>query len=193
MADSDRYAELAARLNEERARLEGVRADYDVIAQSRFHALRMLWFSLKAVLGFSSPDDVCATWSKGITPSLAGSRAQTRARTVGSRRRRQSTRRRVEPAHRLAPAIGATRCHHRHSRIQPSRRDRALFAIDCRFVVRVARGPVRRRRRRFDGWNGRADRAAWTASTSSATGATPASFTPATAVPRSRSAATSAF
>ncbi len=82
MADSDRYAELAARLKEERARLEGVRTDYDVIAQSRFHSLRMLWFSLKAVLGFSSPDDVCATWSKGITPSLAGSRAQTRARTV---------------------------------------------------------------------------------------------------------------
>src|SRR5580698_7893775 len=82
MADSDRYAELAARLNEERARLEGVRADYDVIAQSRFHSLRMLWFSLKAVFGFSSPDDVCATWSKGITPSLAGSRAQARARTV---------------------------------------------------------------------------------------------------------------
>ncbi len=82
MADPDRYAELAARLNEERSRLEGVRADYDVIAQSRFHSLRMLWFSLKAVFGFSSPDDVCATWSKGITPSLAGARAHSRARTV---------------------------------------------------------------------------------------------------------------
>src|SRR5271155_1077764 len=78
MTEPNRYGELEARLTEERLRLEGVRSDYDVITQSRFHAMRMLWFSLKAFLGFSTANDVCATWSKGITPSLAGRRAYVR-------------------------------------------------------------------------------------------------------------------
>ncbi|HVA32740.1 MAG TPA: glycosyltransferase family 2 protein, partial [Candidatus Baltobacteraceae bacterium] len=71
MTDS-RYAELTARLEEERARLASVRADYERITRSRFHALRMLWFSLKQLLGFSSPNDVYAVWSPGIAPSIAG-------------------------------------------------------------------------------------------------------------------------
>ncbi|HTA39546.1 MAG TPA: glycosyltransferase [Candidatus Acidoferrales bacterium] len=75
MSGANRYGELQMRLNEERTRLEGVRADYDSIAESRFHALRMLWFSFKAVLGISSPDDVYAIWSRGVTPKLAGRRA----------------------------------------------------------------------------------------------------------------------
>jgi GT2 family glycosyltransferase len=83
MSGANRYSELQMRLNEERARLEGVRADYDSIAQSRFHALRMLWFSFKAVFGFSSADDVYAIWSQGVTPRLAGRRAQVRATDEG--------------------------------------------------------------------------------------------------------------
>jgi GT2 family glycosyltransferase len=75
MTEPSRYDELAARLKEERARLESVRADYDAITRSRFHALRMLWFSLKQLLGFASPNDVYAVWSAGITPTLTGKRA----------------------------------------------------------------------------------------------------------------------
>ncbi len=59
-------AELAARLNDERQRLDDLRADYEWIMRSRFHALRVLWFSLKQVLGIASPDDVFATWSPGM-------------------------------------------------------------------------------------------------------------------------------
>lgn len=74
MIDSSRYRELSARLEEERARLASVRADYERITRSRFHALRMLWFSLKQLLGFSSPNDVYAVWSAGLAPSLNGLR-----------------------------------------------------------------------------------------------------------------------
>jgi O-antigen biosynthesis protein len=79
MTDPSRYRELSARLAEERATLERVRADYEVITHSRFHGLRMLWFSIKQLLGRSSPDDVYATWSTGLTPSVAA-RGKSRAR-----------------------------------------------------------------------------------------------------------------
>ncbi len=59
-------AELAARLSDERQRLDDLRSDYEFIMRSRFHALRVLWFSLKQVLGIASPDDVFATWSPGM-------------------------------------------------------------------------------------------------------------------------------
>lgn len=76
MPEPDRYRELSARLSEERTRLEALRADYDAIVSSRFHGLRMLWFSLKHVLGMSSPNDVYATWSRGLSPTLTGRRGQ---------------------------------------------------------------------------------------------------------------------
>jgi O-antigen biosynthesis protein len=58
---------LAEQLAEERRLLNGLRADYSAITKSRFHALRMLWFSLKAMLGFHNPKDVFAVWSPGLT------------------------------------------------------------------------------------------------------------------------------
>jgi len=59
--------DLADRLADERRLLNRLRDDYAVITKSRFHALRMLWFSLKALLGFHQPQDVFATWSPGLT------------------------------------------------------------------------------------------------------------------------------
>jgi O-antigen biosynthesis protein len=78
--DRGRSRELAARLSEERSRLESVRADYETITQSRFHALRMLWFSLKQLFGVAGAADVYATWSRGVTPNLTGRRARSRQR-----------------------------------------------------------------------------------------------------------------
>jgi GT2 family glycosyltransferase/glycosyltransferase involved in cell wall biosynthesis len=80
MNENGRYRELEARVRDERARLEGVRADYEVIMRSRFHALRMLWFSLKQLFGFSSSSDVYAAWSTGVELSLTGSRRKSRAK-----------------------------------------------------------------------------------------------------------------
>jgi GT2 family glycosyltransferase/glycosyltransferase involved in cell wall biosynthesis len=59
--------DLAERLADERRQLNRLRDDYAVITKSRFHALRMLWFSLKAILGFRQPEDVFAVWSPGLT------------------------------------------------------------------------------------------------------------------------------
>ncbi|HEY1977134.1 MAG TPA: glycosyltransferase [Candidatus Baltobacteraceae bacterium] len=74
MNENGRYRELEARVRDERTRLESVRADYEVIMRSRFHALRMLWFSIKQLFGVSSPSDVYAAWSAGLEPSLTGGR-----------------------------------------------------------------------------------------------------------------------
>ena len=62
---------LGGELAEERRRLATLRADYAVVVRSRFHALRVLWFSLKQLLGFASPRDRYAVWSPGITLSQA--------------------------------------------------------------------------------------------------------------------------
>lgn len=70
MNEPSEYRDLLARLSEERARLENARANYETITQSRFHALRMVWFSLKHLLGKASPHDVYAVWSKGTTVHL---------------------------------------------------------------------------------------------------------------------------
>ena len=59
--------DLAERLANERRLLNRLCDDYTAITRSRFHALRMLWFSLKALLGFSSPKDLFAVWSSGLT------------------------------------------------------------------------------------------------------------------------------
>jgi O-antigen biosynthesis protein len=66
-----RYRELADRVSEERATLDRIRDDYQTITRSRFHALRMLWFSVKQLFGRSSPDDMYAVWSGGVAPSVA--------------------------------------------------------------------------------------------------------------------------
>lgn len=63
---------LLERLREERERLASVRVDYERVTQSRFHAMRMLWFSLKHLLGMASPSDVYAAWSAGMAPSITG-------------------------------------------------------------------------------------------------------------------------
>ena len=59
--------DLAERLADERRLLNRLRDDYAAITKSRFHALRMLWFSLKAMLGFRAAEDVFAVWSPGLT------------------------------------------------------------------------------------------------------------------------------
>ena len=69
MNEGGRYRELEARVREERARLESVRADYEVIMRSRFHTLRMLWFCLKQLFGFPTSGDVYAAWSTGVEPT----------------------------------------------------------------------------------------------------------------------------
>lgn len=45
-----------------------LRSNYLTITESRFHALRMLWFSLKALLTRDSAKDRYAVWSRGIAP-----------------------------------------------------------------------------------------------------------------------------
>src|SRR5690348_10068297 len=65
MTEPTDHRELLARLADERARLDQARAQYETITRSRFHALRMLWFSLKHLIGKASPNDVYAVWSTG--------------------------------------------------------------------------------------------------------------------------------
>jgi GT2 family glycosyltransferase len=68
--DQETLNAAAQRLSEERRRQETLRSDYARIASSRFHALRMLWFSIKALLGMSSPEDRYAVWSPGMAVSV---------------------------------------------------------------------------------------------------------------------------
>lgn len=75
MGQPSAYGELVARLSDEQDRLETLRADYERITASRFHALRLLWFSLKAVLGRSSPEDVYAVWSPRFGPRVVATRS----------------------------------------------------------------------------------------------------------------------
>jgi GT2 family glycosyltransferase len=58
------------RLIEERRRLESLRTDYAHIMRSRFHGLRMFWFSLKAMLGLPVAGDRYAVWSPGMALSV---------------------------------------------------------------------------------------------------------------------------
>lgn len=68
MSKPSLHRELSERLTEERVVLNKLRSDYNQITRSRFHALRMMWFSLKQLLGMSSDADVYAAWSSGIAP-----------------------------------------------------------------------------------------------------------------------------
>ena len=66
--ESGQVESLIARLKGERERRDALRAEYRIVSASRFHGLRMLWFSLKATLGWISPSDRYAAWSSGIAP-----------------------------------------------------------------------------------------------------------------------------
>ncbi len=70
--DSGRIDAATKQLQDEQRRLARLRSDYETITRSRFHALRMFWFSLKGVFGLGK-DDRFAVWSPGVTPSF-GSR-----------------------------------------------------------------------------------------------------------------------
>lgn len=68
--ENSRLEAALAELSEEERRLSAIRAAYHRIMRSRFHALRMLWFSLKQVLGLGSPGDRFAMWSVTDAPVL---------------------------------------------------------------------------------------------------------------------------
>ena len=78
MSEPGIFGELTARLSEEQERLDHLRSDYERITRSRFHALRMLWFSLKELLGIASPGDVYASWSPGMAPRITPIRRSAR-------------------------------------------------------------------------------------------------------------------
>lgn len=63
MLQEDQLKRLSDRLDQERAQLGQLQRDYGTITRSRFHALRMFWYSLKDLLGFRSDRDVYAAWS----------------------------------------------------------------------------------------------------------------------------------
>lgn len=63
-------------LSEQRRIAARLRADYLTVMRSRFHSMRLLWFSLKNVLGFKSPNDRYAAWSEDVRP-FGGSRQST--------------------------------------------------------------------------------------------------------------------
>lgn len=69
--EQNRLNAALAELNEEQRHLAEVRSSYEIVMRSRFHGLRMLWFSLKHFLGFASPDDRYAAWSLTPAPTLA--------------------------------------------------------------------------------------------------------------------------
>ena len=66
--DSDPVSSAAKQLLEEQRRLARLRSDYEAITRSRFHALRMFWFSFKALFGLGG-NDRYAVWT-GIAPNL---------------------------------------------------------------------------------------------------------------------------
>jgi GT2 family glycosyltransferase len=84
--DQDSVDASLKRLADERRRLEGLRADYAVIVRSRFHALRMFWLSLKAIVGLSRPSDQYAAWSPGMAVSFEPVRLPVFERTLPSER-----------------------------------------------------------------------------------------------------------
>ena len=69
--NQDEMGEALRRLSESQRLAARLRSDYATIARSRFHALRVLWFSLKGMLGVSSPSDRYAAWSPGFIPPIA--------------------------------------------------------------------------------------------------------------------------
>lgn len=67
----DRLDSALQELIVEQHKLTAVRSDYARIIRSRFHALRMLWFSLKQALGIGARRDIFATWSTALTVSVS--------------------------------------------------------------------------------------------------------------------------
>ncbi|HTX60298.1 MAG TPA: hypothetical protein VMH02_11570, partial [Verrucomicrobiae bacterium] len=66
MIENERYRFLTERLAAEYAALRELRASYATVTRSRFHALRMLWFSLKQLLLGVDAGDVYAVWSPSL-------------------------------------------------------------------------------------------------------------------------------
>ena len=97
----------ARRLLEERRRLQTLRSDYALITKSRFHALRMLWLSLKAFLGFSSTRDRYAVWSPGMAISIAPSGASATGLSSAARQLASSWQARTsaKPLNSIAPVV----------------------------------------------------------------------------------------
>jgi GT2 family glycosyltransferase len=71
--EHDNPEALLAHLAAERGRRDSLRKSYRLVIDSRFHALRMLWFSIKALAGFKSPRDRYAVWSEGMHLGIASS------------------------------------------------------------------------------------------------------------------------
>lgn len=90
--------DLAESLADERRVLNRLRDDYAVITKSRFHSVRMLWFSLKALLGFAQPQDVFAVWSPGLTVGTGVSAAVKPIRNGSNGDSRTATARSLDPS-----------------------------------------------------------------------------------------------
>ena len=71
LVDTNRLDSALQELLEAERQLNRTRSDYTTITRSRFHALRMLWFSFKQFLGVTSTADIYAASSSGLTPILA--------------------------------------------------------------------------------------------------------------------------
>lgn len=107
LTDPD-YRDLARRLEEERAHLQRARENYEIITRSRFHALRMLWFSFKHLIGRASPSDMYAVWSPGLSihvPAKPGAAATNGALSAAEQTLIESWNRRVAERPRQAPLV----------------------------------------------------------------------------------------
>jgi GT2 family glycosyltransferase len=67
--EDNRLESALAELLAEQRNVTTYRNDYLKITRSRFHALRMLWFSFKQVLGLATDRDVYAVWSQALGPA----------------------------------------------------------------------------------------------------------------------------
>jgi GT2 family glycosyltransferase len=97
----------ARRLAEERRRLESLRSDYSHLTKSRFHALRMLWISLKAFFGFSGAGDRYAVWSPGMAVSIGSPGAAGRELSAEAQRLAASWTHRIDaqPLNAIEPIV----------------------------------------------------------------------------------------
>jgi GT2 family glycosyltransferase len=70
-------------LSEQRRVAAQLRRDYVTIMRSRFHAVRMLWFSLRKALGFSSSRDRYAAWSDDFSVGFSATAESTKSGSRG--------------------------------------------------------------------------------------------------------------
>ena len=183
------YGELVARLSEEQDRLDALRSDYERITASRFHALRMLWFSIKGVLGIASTSDVYAAWSPQFGPRAIATRSsgtmlrEAEALLIEAWNQRASERAMADPP---MVTIVIPVYNHRDvtTRCLRSVADSWFETLNVQFVV-VDDGS-------FDGTSGRRHASVGHRLRAQRDG-TKGSFVPAIEAPRSRAAGTYAF